>query len=189
MSEPLRARTVSGIMHSDLVTVEAGMTLREAVEVLRGAGVSGAPVLRGSRLVGVLSGTDILELEATSRAPSEEPSATLGWSEGAPLPDEEEMENPSAFFFARREDAEAIWNRMSAPDGPVWDQLERHTVEDVMSRDLVTVSSWTPLPEAARLMLDHHIHRVLVVDDDDLVGVMSAFDFVRLVAEAPGDVG
>ena len=41
----------------------------EAVEVLRGAGVSGAPVLRGSRLVGVISSTDILELEATAPAP------------------------------------------------------------------------------------------------------------------------
>jgi CBS domain-containing protein len=188
MSESLDARTVSGIMQTDLVTVEASMTLREAIEVLRGAGVSGAPVLRGSRLVGVLSGTDILELEAMSPAPPEEPPAGPDWSEREVRPDEEEVENPSAFFFARREDADALWDRMTAPDGPEWDQLERHTVEEVMSRDVVTVSPGTPVTEAARLMLDHHIHRVLVVDGDDLVGVMSAFDFVRLVAEGPGNV-
>lgn len=184
MSEPIDARTVSGIMQTDLVTVEASMTLREAVEVLRGAGVSGAPVLRGSRLVGVLSSTDIVELEAVSPAPSGEPPAALDWSERETQRDEEELENPSAFFYGRREDADALWNRMTAPDGPEWDQLERHTVEEIMSRDVVTVSSGTTLPEAARLMLDHHIHRVLVVDGDDLVGVMSAFDFVRLVAES-----
>ena len=183
MSGPRDARTVSGIMHTDLVTVEASMTLREAVEVLRGAGVSGAPVLRGSRLVGVLSSTDILELEATSPAASGEPPTALDWSERETRPDEEEVENPSAFFYARREDADALWNRMTAPDGPEWDRLERHTVEEIMSRELVTVSSGTALPEAARLMLDHHIHRVLVVDGDDLVGVVSAFDFVRVVAE------
>lgn len=183
MSEPLDARAVSGIMHTDLVTVEASMTLREAVEVLRGAGVSGAPVLRGSRLVGVLSSTDILELEAISPAPSGGPPGALDWAERETRPDEEDVENPSAFFYARREDADALWNRMTEPDGPEWDQLERHTVEEIMSRDVVTVSSGTPLPEAAHLMLDHHIHRVLVVDGDDLVGVVSAFDFVRLVAE------
>ncbi len=183
MSGPIDARAVSDIMHTDLVTVEASMTLREAVEVLRGAGVSGAPVLRGSRLVGVLSGTDILELEAISPAAPREVPGASDWSEGESRPDEEEVENPSAFFYARREDADALWTRMTASDGPEWDQLERHTVGEVMSPDLVTVSSVTTLPDAARLMLDHHIHRVLVVDGDDLVGVVSAFDFVRVVAE------
>lgn len=182
MSEPLDARTVSDIMHTDLVKVEASMTLREAVEVLRGAGVSGAPVLRGSRLVGVLSSTDIVELEATSPPPSGESPVARDWAERETRTSEEDVENPSAFFYERREDANELWNRMTAPDGPEWDQLERYTVEEIMSGDVVTVTPSTPLPEAARLMLDHHIHRVLVVDGDDLVGVMSAFDFVRLVA-------
>lgn len=174
-------RTAADVMRRDIVTVDASMSLREALEVLRGEGVSGAPVLRGSRLVGVLSGTDILELEATSPGVRAEPGGPVGWTEGGGDSDEE-VENPSEFFFGRRDAAGALWARMRGREESELDHLERHTVDEIMSRDVVTVLAGTLLPEVARRMLDHHVHRVLVVDGDDLVGVLSAFDFVRLAA-------
>ncbi|MEX2467443.1 MAG: CBS domain-containing protein [Gemmatimonadota bacterium] len=176
--------TVSDIMQHELITVEASMTLREAVEVLRNGGVSGAPVLRGSRLVGVLSGTDLLEFEATSPGVPPERSERRDWDEAGGRPDEDEEENPSAFFFGRWEDSGGdVWDRVTGPDTPEWDVFEQHTVDEIMSRDLVTVSAKTPLAEAARRMLDRRVHRVLVVEGDELVGLMSAFDFVKLAAD------
>ncbi len=57
-------------------------------------------------------------------------------------------------------------------------------VGEVMSRPPVTVLLATPLVEAARRMVDEHVHRVVVVDDDQRpVGVLSAMDFVTLFAE------
>jgi CBS domain-containing protein len=54
-----------------------------------------------------------------------------------------------------------------------------------MTRSLHTLASNTPLREAARYMLDSGIHRVLVTDNGDLVGVATTTDFMRAVA---GDV-
>lgn len=188
MSAANDPKTVADIARRDLVTLDAGMTLHEAVGILRREAVRGAPVLRGSRLVGVLSSTDILELEAAAPSGSGENRELTDWREADGVPEEDELENPSAFFFGRWEDAAAVedlWERMRSPVRAGSDPFERHTVEEMMSRDVVTVSAGAPVQDAARRMLEHRIHRLLVVDGDELVGIVSAFDFVRLAAETP----
>jgi CBS domain-containing protein len=57
-------------------------------------------------------------------------------------------------------------------------------VGEVMSRPAVTVLLATTLVEAARLMTQERIHRVVVVDEKDRpLGVLAAMDFVALFAE------
>jgi CBS domain-containing protein len=57
-------------------------------------------------------------------------------------------------------------------------------VADLMSSPAVTVDISTPLREAARLMRDEKIHRVVVVDRDERpLGVLTSMDFVSLYAE------
>lgn len=51
-------------------------------------------------------------------------------------------------------------------------------IEDVMTRELITVAPATPLKEAARLFIEHHISGLPVVDGDRLVGVLSESDIV-----------
>lgn len=50
-------------------------------------------------------------------------------------------------------------------------------VEDIMSNHLVTVSRDTESREAARLMAEHQIRRLPVVEGDKLVGIVSLGDF------------
>jgi CBS domain-containing protein len=50
---------------------------------------------------------------------------------------------------------------------------------DVMTPELVTVTSETPIAEVAQAMRGQHIHRVLVVDAGELVGVITSFDLLR----------
>jgi CBS-domain-containing membrane protein len=58
-------------------------------------------------------------------------------------------------------------------------------VGELMSSPAVTVLLTEPLVEAARVMLDSRVHRLVAVDDaGHAVGVLSAIDFVRLYAEA-----
>jgi CBS domain-containing protein len=53
-----------------------------------------------------------------------------------------------------------------------------------MSRPPLTVSLAATLVEAARMMRDEKIHRLVVVNErDEPIGVLSATDYVRLVAE------
>lgn len=57
-------------------------------------------------------------------------------------------------------------------------------VGELMSTPAVTVAIMTPLVEAARQMIDAHVHRLVVIDDHGrAVGVLSATDFVTLYAE------
>jgi CBS domain-containing protein len=57
-------------------------------------------------------------------------------------------------------------------------------VGEVMSRPAVTVLLTTTLVEAARLMTQERIHRVVVVDEKGRpLGVLAAMDFVALFAE------
>ncbi len=63
-------------------------------------------------------------------------------------------------------------------------QADRHlTVRDIMAEAVVTVSPDAPIEDVARLMVDRHVHRVLVTNDGDVVGLISALDLARLIAE------
>lgn len=57
-------------------------------------------------------------------------------------------------------------------------------VGEVMTSPAATVDISTPLGEAARLMVNEKIHRVVAVNDAGMpVGVLSSMDFVSLYAE------
>jgi CBS domain-containing protein len=67
---------------------------------------------------------------------------------------------------------------------PTGRQITRLRVADVMTSPAITVDVDTPLVEAAKLMQDKKIHRVVAVSKaGHAVGVLSSMDFVRLYAE------
>jgi len=70
--------------------------------------------------------------------------------------------------------------------------LARLTVEQVMSRLLVTTWPEAELTDAARVMLDHKIGALPVLDGGRVVGIVTESDFVRafaLRARAAGSAG
>lgn len=50
-------------------------------------------------------------------------------------------------------------------------------VEEIMSNKLITISQDTPSRDAAKLMAEHQIRRLPVVEGDKLVGIVSLGDF------------
>jgi CBS domain-containing protein len=78
--------------------------------------------------------------------------------------------------------------RVRASDG-LWAQWSGLEARQVMSRPVLTVTADTSLGDAARRMEEHGVHRLVVVEDDGEtpVGVLSATDVVRAIAEAHGD--
>ena len=62
----------------------------------------------------------------------------------------------------------------------------RLCVRHLMSVPAVTVHIGTSASHAARLMLTRHIHRLVVVDDEDRpIGVLSSLDLLRSVVDDP----
>ena len=61
--------------------------------------------------------------------------------------------------------------------------LSRLTLDRIMTKDPVTVRPNTTLGEAARLMLQHKIAGLPVVDDGRIVGLITESDIFRLVVK------
>lgn len=54
-------------------------------------------------------------------------------------------------------------------------------VAKVMSTKVYTVPRYSDVSEAARIMRNHHLHHVIVTHEKRIVGILSAFDLLKLV--------
>jgi len=68
-----------------------------------------------------------------------------------------------------------------APHGPLKIMPPDRCAKDIMKTPILSVDADAPLSEAARLMLQHHVHRVFVRRDEKIVGVFSTRDALRVV--------
>jgi CBS domain-containing protein len=56
------------------------------------------------------------------------------------------------------------------------------SVEDIMTHDVVTVSPDEEVKAVAKRMLDGRLHRVLVARNNELLGIITTFDLLELLA-------
>jgi acetoin utilization protein AcuB len=64
--------------------------------------------------------------------------------------------------------------------------LSKITVEEVMSKNVITVKEGTPLEEAARIMTDNEIGGLPVVRDNEVVGIITKIDLFKIFLELIG---
>lgn len=176
--------TVRQLMRSHPLTLEPDESLRAAAELLTSAGVTGAPVTSGGSVIGVVSLTDILAFEADQPGVPTYRSDRTGALEEEDRDAPEVVEEPGSRWFVEMwEDAGAdVVSRIAEPEAPEWDALDAHAVSEVMSRAVISVPPDADVREAADLMERRHVHRLLVLEDDQLAGILSALDLVRAVA-------
>ena len=53
------------IMTRDVITLDSDLSVRDAMALLAGRHVSGAPVVSGANVIGVISGTDLLDFASS----------------------------------------------------------------------------------------------------------------------------
>ncbi len=56
-------------------------------------------------------------------------------------------------------------------------------IRSVMTEKVYTVPRYDDVHIAARIMRNHRIHRVVVTDEKRVVGILSAFDLLKLVED------
>lgn len=152
--------TVQDVMNADVLSVHEGMTVEDLAAFFEENEVSGAPVVDdGGRLVGVVSLRDLVHCLAGSHNAAPDRSDPSYF-----VREWEEHFNPEDLQRLRVVDTEV-------------------TVGDFMSREILRVTADTDLRSCARQMLDHRVHRLLVTDGDQLRGIVTSFDLLRLVAE------
>jgi CBS domain-containing protein len=179
---------LASIMTKNVVTATPEMTLREAAELFAANHISGAPVVSGAKLVGVVSAADILAFAASRRGDDGEAGGEPGigsWT--GPTADDEIATEvlPSASYFTQlwSDASDTVSDRLEHPDGAELDLLDEHTVDEIMSHPLVMLAPTDDVLRAATIMEEKSIHRVIVVEHGELVGIVSTLDIVRAVAE------
>jgi CBS domain-containing protein len=60
-------------------------------------------------------------------------------------------------------------------------RLSETVVEDAMTENVVAVAPDTSVSDVARVLRENKIHRVLVVNKEALLGIISSFDLIRLL--------
>lgn len=176
--------TLHDIMSLEVEAITPQTTLREVAELFAGRHISGAPVVCGNEVVGVLSATDLLGFDAESRGvpTRKESRAGEAWEDGGEWYAEED--SPASFYADLWANVGAdLGARLEVTDAPEWNVLEEHTAEELMTRSVCALPSATPVREAAEYMLRAGVHRILVMDDGRLVGVVTTTDIVKAVAQ------
>ena len=150
-------RTVRTLMNPDVMTVADDMTTDELARYLVEREISGAPVVDSQgRLVGVVSMTDI------GRHVAE--------------PGDAERSGFSA--------DEAFGLTPDVP-GPRMMEGAAVSVRDVMTPTVHVISATASAGEAARLMVEERVHRLVVTDGHDPVGIITSMDLLKMLATRP----
>jgi CBS domain-containing protein len=158
----MRPITAADLMNPEVLTVPDDMTVRELARFLVENDITGAPVEDDAgRLVGVVSVFDIARLLGEDEADfeleeSEEHAPGNGASDADGLDDENDDDD---------EDDEDL------------------LVEDIMTPAVWSVPEEATVPEVAALMLKEHLHRLVVVREDEPVGIISTSDLLGLLMD------
>lgn len=169
------------IMTPDVLALSPELAVRDAMELLSSRHLSGAPVVAGRKVVGVVSATDLLTLAASvPRAPTAEAEADY-WNEGDELPVWEDGDEPPSRYFTEHS-SDAGSGAADRVDGAA-SGLEEYTVSELMTRKVCSLPPTASVTAAADLMRTAHVHRVLVMDGAHLAGIVSTSDIARAVAD------
>lgn len=181
---------VRDIMTTDLITLDPNLTIREAMDVFASKRISGAPVVGGDEVLGVISASDLIQFAAdlpgvpSQRELPNELLDELSEADADVAPDMDD--DSSAMFYTELwDDAGAtVAERIAVPATAEWNSLEEHTVSEAMTH--APVHSLTPdtlVTSAAEYLQRAKIHRVLVMAGSTLLGMVTTSDITRAVAE------
>lgn len=167
-------RTVREIMNSDLIFVRTGTSVDALIQILDEEGISGVPVLDSADgIQGVVSRTDIIRSAARVR---EVAAPDAFWETLGTGNTDEEEDDPS--WFLAPESAVYMVPAGTFPTLGMGEVL----VDEIMTPVAFTVDPEMLVWELADFLVRGRIHRALVVEKGKLVGIVTAFDILRVMA-------
>jgi CBS domain-containing protein len=147
-------------MQGVVATCGPEQSLGELTELLSLHQISGAPVVDDQgNLLGVVSQSDV--------------AAYLGGLYS------DEIRGAAGFY-------QGYLGRFSSADPAVLRLLETQSVRDLLTPLVYSIGPEASLDEVIDLMLSQHVHRLPVVDQGKLVGLVSTLDVLRFVRDWRG---
>jgi len=175
----MRPITAADLMNPEVLTVREDWPVADLARFLIDNEISGAPVeAADGKLIGVVSLRDIVAYASGEDDPDldgGEPAADEGDEAG-----EEASEETHSEFYAQGWDDDE-WTQEDFDELGLGD--EDLLVEDIMTPSVFSVSEEATVSEVATLMLNQHLHRVLVLTAGKPVGIISSSDLLGLLVD------
>jgi CBS-domain-containing membrane protein len=141
----------SDIMTTEVITVKKQTPLKELAEILYKNHINGVPVLDDDgSLIGIICESDLIRKDKKLHIPTV-----------VALFD-------AVFYLESSKNVEKEIRRINAT-----------TVEELFTREVVTVDEKTPIEEIATLMTQKKIYTIPVMDGNRLVGIVGKGDVIR----------
>ncbi len=159
----MRPITAVDLMNPEVLTVPEDMTVRDLASFLMDNEITGAPVVdRQGCLVGVVSVVDIADAAAGEDDGEDEGSGSIdffaqSWETGLTDEAREELE--------------------------LEDEQGEVLVGEIMNPELYSVTEDATVAEVAMTMLKNHVHRLLVIEEGRVVGIITTSDLLGLLVE------
>jgi CBS domain-containing protein len=153
----MRLITATDLMNPEVLTVREDLPVRELAAFLVDNEITGAPVVDDDgRLVGVVSLVDIAALASEDDSFGGAPADFFSHVVG--MPEEDEVERLA-------------------------EEVEDLRVRDIMSPEVYSVEEDATVSDIAMRMLRDHLHRLLVMREDEVLGIISTSDLLGLLVD------
>ena len=187
---------IKNLMSEDIITVDKDQNLTDALKLLRKHNVSRLPVTNNKELVGIISERDIANKLGSSKYENM-PASRLHISsvmvkDVITVPQTMQLGEVAKIMLEKGIGSVPVMNEdkmvgiVSKADfvtlavGIAFDKI---TVKEIMSKELISISSTERIIHARRKMLESHVGRLPVVDDGELVGMVTSKDLMRAFIE------
>jgi CBS domain-containing protein len=155
--ESLRAQE---IMTRSLVCAAPDDSLADAEALLIEHRIGGMPVVADGKLIGVISRSDVARVQVLMNS-----------LDGLVNDRFRQNDETDGFVHASRPEFQSFR-----------ETLPGLRVRDAMHDQVATCAASASAVDVAHIMLDQHVHRVIVVEADRPIGIISSLDLVRLTA-------
>ncbi|WP_298518472.1 CBS domain-containing protein [uncultured Methanobrevibacter sp.] len=183
---------IKNLMSEDLITIDKDQNLSDALKLLRKHNVSRLPVTNNKELVGIISERDIANKLGSSKYESM-PASRLHISsvmvkDVITVPQTMQLGEVAKLMLEKGigsvpvMDGDKMVGIVSKADfvtlavGIAFDKI---TVKELMTKDLKSVSPTERLIHARRVMIESHVGRLPVIEDETLVGMITSKDLMR----------
>jgi len=198
--ETMRGMTAGELMSAPLNTIEADASAEEAAQRMRAEGFHRLIVSDQGRLTGVLSISDLVAHLAAGEPVRRATVADVMSHAILVCRDDTPARQVARTMTEARYRSVLVLDREGQPRGVVsgWDLLAcfeneagMETTAGQVMHPALTIRPSASLLQAANLMIEHHYHRLVVVDPERPqavpVGILSSYDIVNEMAR-PGSV-
>lgn len=147
---------VRDVMTTDVISVKDDMSVKKLAEVLFENRINGVPVMdKDNRLTGVVTERDIIDQTKKFHVPT-----VITFLD-------------SVFMFDKGKKVEKEIQKMTGT-----------TVQDICTKDPITLSPDVGLDEAATIMADKMVYTLPVIEGGSLVGIIGKHDILKSITRA-----